>query len=100
MEFFRIATAYDQNGNSPWDALWYDGDDDDLNALRGQMRLAAIWKAPRLRLETRYDRPDVYVFQIFYALSKKFRDLLVPLLGDCAEFLPLQLLGGQELFVL
>ena len=46
MQVFRIKTAYDETGNSPWDALWYDGDDEDLDSLDCQMRLG-LFGSPR-----------------------------------------------------
>jgi hypothetical protein len=59
MEVFKLDTAYDTHGNFPWDAVWYDGDDEDIDVLDCQMRLAAIWKPPEICLEKRHQRPDV-----------------------------------------
>jgi hypothetical protein len=100
VDIYKIEPAYDESGDSPWDALWYDGDDEDLDALDCQMCLNAVWKAPVVRLEKREATPSFYVFQVYYATTKKFRDLLVELVADSVEFLPLRVSSGKRLFVM
>jgi hypothetical protein len=100
MEVFKIETAYDELGNSPWDTLWYHGDDEDLDALDCQMRLAPIWRPPSIQSEKRHQVPDIYQFQSRFATTKRVYQLLSPLVGDNAEFLPLRLPGPKRLFVI
>ena len=100
MRVYKIRTAYNDTGDSPWDAIWYDGDDDDLDPLDSEMRLAAIWSAPAVRVEKRHMTPDLYVFQVYYAATEAVYNLLSPLVGDSVEFLPLAIAGGVRLFVM
>src|SRR5262245_53983036 len=44
VDYFWIDTDWDAKLNSPWDALWYDDDDEALDCLSGSLPLAAIWK--------------------------------------------------------
>jgi hypothetical protein len=97
---YRMRTAYNENGDSPWDALWYDGDDEDLEPLDGQMRLAAVWSGPCIRLEKRDVKPDFFVFQLYYATTQAVCRLLSPLVGDTVEFLPLEINSDSPLFVM
>jgi hypothetical protein len=100
MQVFRIKTAYREDGNSPWDALWYDGDDENIDVLDCEMRLGTIWRSPQIRLEKRERSPDIYVFHLHYAVSERAKDLLLPLVQDAAEFLPLSTESAVPLFVL
>ncbi len=100
MEFFRLEAAYDATGNLPWDALWYDGDDEDLDALSCQMRLGPVWKSPLVRLETRDRRPDAYEFHLYFAFTRRISEVLSGLVEDSAEFLPLRLPGSKRIFVM
>jgi hypothetical protein len=100
VEFFKIRTAYDEMGNSPWDAIWYEGDDEDLDVLKGQFRLACVWKAPPAAIQKRKRTPDIYVFQLYSATTQSVCQLLAPLTTDSVEFLPLRIPGHKPLFVL
>lgn len=99
MDYFLIETDWDETLNSPWDTLWCVGSDD-LDCLRGSLTLEAIWKAPPVKLERRLKRPDVYSFELVYAVSKRVRDLLVPIVRDEAEFLPLAIPRIDRVFVI
>ncbi len=98
MDLFKIETDYDLQGNSPWDAVWYDGDYRDLKALKCELGLAPIWKPPAVRIEQRLTTPNIYVFELFYAVDKGTMNLLKSLVRDSAEFLPLE--AGKPLFAL
>ncbi len=100
VEVFRIETEYDVDLNSPWDGLWYQGEDYDLNVLAFEARLQPVWKAPVARIENREHRPDIYEFQAFYAVTERVRNILSPLVKDTVEFLPLSIASGERLFVL
>lgn len=100
MEVFRIERDWDEHGNSPWDALWYDGDPEDIDVLDCAMRLGAIWRSPAIRLEKRIQVPDIYGFHHHYAVSERAKALLLPVVEDAAEFLPLLPPGDRPLFVL
>jgi hypothetical protein len=100
MEFFRLEAAYDTTGNSSWDALWYDGDDEDLDALSCQMRLGPVWKSPLVRLETRDRRPDVYQLHLYFAFTQRVSEVLSALVQESAEFLPLRLPGSKRVYVM
>lgn len=100
MQVYKISTAYDEDGNSPWDAIWYDGDDEDLDVLGCPMRLGAIWSSPQTRLEKRNKTPDIYAFQLYYAVSERVKAQLLPIVEDTAEFLPLSTDSAEPLFVL
>src|SRR6185312_6664858 len=100
MEVFKLGADYDVLGNSPWDALWYDGDDDDLDALDCQMRLMPIWKPPLVRLEKRDQRPDIYIFQVYYVCTRRISHILYPLVSDSVEFLPIRISERKRLYVM
>src|SRR5438552_4140899 len=95
MHVYKIQTAYDQSGNSPWDTLWYEGDDQDLDVLCSEMRLRPVWRPISTRLEKRDKRPDIIVFHRFFAVTEAVQDCLAPLLDDSVEFLPV-LTGGDQ----
>jgi hypothetical protein len=99
VKYYLIETDWDETHNSPWDAVWHDLDWRALICLRGSLPLAAIWKSPPVRLERRRRRPDVFGFELHYAVTPAVRDLLVPLVKDEAEFLPLDVPGLGPLFV-
>jgi hypothetical protein len=89
MDYFVIDTDWDENLNSPWDTLWEDTEEGSLDCLDGSMPLAAIWKSPRITLEKRAKRPDVYRFILHFAVIKAVRDLFAPIVQEEVEFLPL-----------
>jgi hypothetical protein len=95
-----MQAALDENNNSPWDAVWYEGDDEDIGVLDSQMRLGAIWKAPVVHIEKRNQRPDIFVFQLYFAVTRRVRDLLSGLVGDTAEFLPLRIHRNRRLYAI
>jgi len=89
VDYFVIDTDWDDNYNSPWDALWHDLAYDALDCLDGSLPLAAIWKSPRITFEKRARRPDVFVFVDHYAVTEAVRELFAPIVREEAEFLPL-----------
>lgn len=98
MRAYLMNTAYDADGNSPWDTLWYEGDDWDLLPLKGELPLTGIWKPISVTMQKRLKVPDIYTFQLFFAASKRVRDVLKPVLGDSVEFLRLRC--DRELYVM
>jgi hypothetical protein len=100
MQVFKIQPAYDADGNSPWDTLWYEGDSEKIRVLDCEMPLSAVWKTADARLEKRGGRPDVYVFQLHFAVTEAVRELVLPLVNDAAEFLALSVPDAEPLFVL
>lgn len=99
MDYFLIDTDWDENLDSPWDALWDDCGFRALDCLSGSLPLAAIWKAPAVKLERRMKRPDVYSFVLNYAVTERVRDLLSPIVREEAEFLPLAVPKIDPVFV-
>lgn len=99
MDYFVIDTDWNEKGNSPWDALWDQGPYGSLDCLDGSLPLAAIWKAPRVKLEKRTKRPDIYSFVLHYAVTERVRDLLSPIVRKEAEFLPLEVPKAGPVFV-
>jgi hypothetical protein len=95
---YKIETDYNEDLNSPWDALWYGGDYEDLNVLLGQLRLHAVWKAPEVRVQLRDRRPDFYVFQGHWAVTDAVRSFLLPLVKDTVAFLPITVANDAPLF--
>ena len=93
MDYYVVDTDWDADGNSPWDALWPDLDDDALACLDGSLPLAAVWKSPPVTLQRRAKRPDVYAFVLHHAVTQRVRDLLAPIVREEAEFLPLDVPG-------
>ena len=89
LEIYKLLRNYDAEGNSPWDAVWYDGDDEDLYVLECPAKLLGIWKTPQVRLEKRLSTPDIYGFQLYYAVNEMARDRLARILGNTVEFLPI-----------
>jgi hypothetical protein len=100
MDVFKIETDYDSTGNSPWNALWYEGKAHDLQALQRPARLEHVWKTPVVTLETRDRAPDVFEFMSYWAVPDPVRELLAPLVSSTVEFLPLSIAKGPALFVL
>ncbi|MCZ2076091.1 MAG: hypothetical protein LC130_13960 [Bryobacterales bacterium] len=100
MRVYLMDTDYDEAWNSPWDAVWYDGDQEDMDALHCQMRLGAIWRPPTVRVEKRLRTPDIYVFLLNFAVSEHAKEILSTVVQDTAEFLPLSTDVGETLFVL
>jgi hypothetical protein len=100
MRIFRVRTAYDDQGNSPWDAVWYDGDDSDLDVLDTEIGVARVWKPPAVRFEKRVRSPDIYVFQVWFAVTERVSKILSPLVTDTVEFLPLHVAGHDPFLVL
>ena len=100
MDIYKIQTAYGQSGNSPWDTLWYEGDDQDLDVLCSEMRLRPVWRSILTRLEKRDKRPDFIVFHRFFAVAEPVRKCLAPLLDNSVEFLPVLTEGRQVYDVL
>lgn len=99
MDYFVIDTDWDENLDSPWDALWDECEYGALDCLGGSLPLAAIWKAPPVKLERRIKRPDVYSFVLNYAVTERVRDLFAPIVGKEAEFLPLAVPEIDPIFV-
>jgi hypothetical protein len=99
MNYFVIDTDWDENLNSPWDALWDDGPDGSLDCLGGSLSLSAIWKPPPVKLEKRTKRPDIYTFVLNYAVNERVCDLISPIVREEAEFLALDVAETGPLFV-
>lgn len=99
MKYYLIDTDWDETHNSPWDAVWHDLGWRALDCLHGSLPLAAIWKSPPVRLEKRLKRPDVFGFELHYAVTPAVRDLLAPIVKEEAEFLPLDVPALGTLFV-
>jgi hypothetical protein len=99
MEYFLIDTDWDENLDSPWDALWDEAKFGALDCLGGSLPLDAIWKAPPVKLERRVKRPDVYSFVLHYAVTERVRDLFAPIVRGEAEFLPLAVSKMNPVFV-
>jgi hypothetical protein len=97
MKIYKVDPDYHPDYDSPWDAIWYDGDEEDLSCLDCGRPLQPIWKAPRVRVEKREQTPDVFVFLLHYACSDRVRHLLKRLVGHSAEFLPLS--AGTDISV-
>lgn len=95
-----MSVAYDGLGNSPWDAIWYDGEDEDLDVLDCEMRVGAVWRPPLVRVEKRERRPAIYGFQLRFAMGEAACKQLSSLLGDTVEFLPLRVKRKTPLFVM
>jgi hypothetical protein len=100
VEYYVIETDWDESLNSPWDALWDDLPYDALGCLDGSLPLAAVWKSPRVTLETRAKRPDVFGFVLHYAVTEAVRDLIGPIVGEESEFLPLEVPEVGPLYVI
>jgi hypothetical protein len=100
MDVYKIMTQYDERGNSPWDALWYDGGDEDLDPLDSEIRLAAVWAPPVVRLERRHKTPDIYVLHVYRVVTTPARELLSPLVAKLVEFLPISTAGTRGLYVM
>jgi hypothetical protein len=91
MDYFEIDNDWDETHNSPWDALTHNGDIDALDCLDGSLHLAAIWKPPQVSLYKGTKRPDVYDFQLHWAVTEHVRKLFAPVVQEEAEFLPLKI---------
>lgn len=100
MKYYLIDTDWDENCNSPWDAIWDDLPYGALDCLSGSLPLAAIWRSPPVRLERRLKRPEVFGFVSHYAATPMVRDLLAPIVQEEAEFLPLDVAGAGTVFVI
>jgi hypothetical protein len=90
VDYFEIDNDWDETHNSPWDALTHGGDIDALDCLDGSLHLSAIWRPPKVLLHRGTKRPDVYDFQLHWAVTERVRKLLAPLVLEEAEFLPLK----------
>jgi len=100
VDYFWIDTDWDASHNSPWDALWLEGDGEAPDCLDGSFALAAIWKSPSVTLQRRIKRPDVYGFVLHYAVTKAVRDLWASIVLEEAEFLPLSVQGIDPVYVI
>lgn len=100
LDYFVIEMAWDDKGNSPWDALWDEHEVHELDCLRGSFPLAPIWKSPRVKLQKRKKRPDMIGFVSHFAVTEQLRDLLLPLVSEEAEFLPLDPPGSQTFYLI
>ncbi len=100
MQYFAIDTDWDESLNSPWDALWHEGEYDALGCLDGSLPLKAIWKSPEITLESRDNTPDVYSFELHYAVNERTRNLIAPIVKDEAEFLPLNIPEKDTAYVI
>ncbi len=90
MDYFEIDVDWDESRDLPWDALSHDGDLDALGCLDGSLPLAAIWKPPLVSFYKGKKQPDVYDFQLHWAVTERVRKLFVPIVKEEAEFLPLR----------
>jgi hypothetical protein len=90
VDYYAIDIDWDEMHNSPWDALTHDGDLDALDSLDGSLHLSAIWKPPQVSVYRGTKRPDVYDFQLHWAVTERVRKLLAPIIKEEAEFLPLK----------
>ena len=100
MEFYLLKPDWNKRGNLDWHYLSYDGDLDDLSPLRGLHPLAAIWNPPSVELKMEKRPPNIYKFDLRFAVDLPTRDVLAPIIGADVEFLPLRLDGDQSLFVI
>lgn len=99
MNYYVMDTDWNENLDSPWDALWDQGSYDALDCLSGSLPLAAIWKAPRVTLQKRAKRPDIFTFVENYAVTERVRNLMAAIVNEEAEFLPLELAEASPVFV-
>src|SRR5580704_16509651 len=99
VDYFVIDIDWDENLDSPWDALWDECEDGALECLGGSLPLAAIWKAPPVKLERRVKRPDFYRYVLNFAVTERVRDLFSPIVREEAEFLPLAVREIAPIFV-
>jgi hypothetical protein len=90
MDYFVIEMGWDAKGNSPWDALWHEYGVHEMCCLSGSMPLAPIWKSPKVTFQKRKQRPDIIGFVLHFAVTERVRDILLPLVKEEAEFLPLE----------
>lgn len=90
MDIFALQVDYDARGNSPWGTLHDEADLDDTRPLWRNRPLAPTWRPMPARL---YGARAVSDFVSFtaggWAVRAEARRALEPLLGDNAEFLPL-----------
>lgn len=100
MRYFSIETDWDSTLNSPWDAIWYGGSYDALSSLDGSLQLKAIWQSPDITLESRDKTPDVYSFELHYAVNERTRDLIAPIVKDEAEFLRLNIPENRVAYII
>lgn len=98
MSVFKLETDWDSDGYSPWDALWSQDDEFD-EIFGGEKPLVDGWKSPKIHLERRQQRPDIFICQLQFAVTERVRDLLLPLVKNRVEFLPIRS-GAQLLFIM
>jgi hypothetical protein len=100
VDYFEIDVDWDKSCGLPWDALTHDGDLDALGCLNGSLPLAAIWKPPHVSLYKGRTRPDVYDFQLNWAVTERVRKLFAPIVKEEAEFLPLKVPRLARVYVI
>jgi hypothetical protein len=100
VDYFAIDNDWDESNNSPWDALTHPGELYALHCLNGSLPLAAIWKAPRVDVYEGTRRPDIYEFELYWAVTEGVRELFSPIVGEEAEFLPLKVPNRARVYVI
>jgi hypothetical protein len=93
VEIYRMDGGWDEFHNSlPWDLLDYANESDEeryRNLLARAKPLGKSWKAPRVKLRRRRWRCDLIGLHPHRAVSERTREILLPLLKNTVEFLPL-----------
>jgi hypothetical protein len=100
VDYFEIDIDWDKTHDSPWDALFDDGELEGFDCLDGSIPLARIWKPPSIKLWKGRLRPDIYDFQLHWAVTERVRARLAPIVRDEAEFLPLIVPKAGPLYVI
>jgi len=84
----------------PWDMLWLD-DGRAVECLQGSFRLAAIWNPPTALVDRGLRPPDIYsCFLLHQAVTAAVRDVLAPIVGIEAEFLPVRVPDADAVYVI
>ena len=99
MKYYRIEMDWDTKGDSPWDRVWQESPEP-IDCLNGSLPLAAIWRSPKVWVEKGTKSPDVYGFELHFAVTERLRDLLERMVRDEAEFLPLVVPDVGVLFLI
>jgi hypothetical protein len=99
MKYFEIELDWNSSLDSPWDAIWPKDEDHNFDCLRGSLPLSYVWNRPPVTIERREKTPNVFGFVLQWVVTNEVKDLLQPLIGIEAEFLPVRC-NVEELFVI
>lgn len=101
MKVFCLKVDYDADGNCPWGMLRADGALEDSWPLYDSRPLARAWKPMFVTLHDVEEYAEfVYFTAGGWAVRPEARRLLEPVVGEAAEFLPLECDKGDEFFAL